>query len=99
LEVGESAMEMENAEVTQLIGFSGDRWSPEKDIKVFGSILFEFVCGGPPQGELSIHRGIPSSVSRIIKSGLSPISRASFSFNTVLDILEQNNFETEDGVD
>jgi hypothetical protein len=35
----------------------------------------------------------------MIKSGLSPMSRTSFSFNTILDILKQNDFKIEDGVD
>jgi serine/threonine protein kinase len=97
LEVGER--ESENEDGTQLVGFSGEGLTLEKDIQAFASILFELVFGSPPQGETSIPRGIPDFVSRIIKSGLSPLSRMSYSFNTILDILKQNNFEIEDGVD
>jgi serine/threonine protein kinase len=95
LEIGES----ESKEGTQLVGFSGERWTREKDIQAFASILFELVCGYPPQGEMSIPTGIPDFVSRIIELGLSPISRRKYSFNTILDILKQNNFQIEDDVD
>jgi serine/threonine protein kinase len=97
LEVSES--ESESEEGTQFEGFSGQRWTPEKDIQAFASILFELVFGHPPQGEASIPTGIPSFVSMIIESGLSARSGTSYSFNNILKILEQNNFEIEDGVD
>jgi hypothetical protein len=71
---------------------------PERDIQVFGSILFELVYGRPPQGEASIPTGIPDFVSRIIESGLSPLSRGRYSFNIILAILKQNKFQIEDGV-
>jgi hypothetical protein len=101
LKVGESENEneMESEAGTQLVGFSGEEWTPERDIQAFASILFELVFGYRPQGEASIPTGIPDFVSRIIKSGLSPISRRSCSFNTILDILKKNNFRMEDGVD
>jgi hypothetical protein len=84
---------------TQLEGFSEAGWTPEKDIQVFASILFELVPGHPPQGEASISTRIPAFVSRIIESRLSARSGTSYSFKTILTILEQNNFEIEDGVD
>jgi hypothetical protein len=105
LDVGDSEMEMEmeseneSQDGTQLVGFSGKRWTPEGDIEAFASILFELVFGCPPQCEASIPTGIPDFVSRIIKTGLSPISGRSSSFNTILDILKQNDFSIEDGVD
>jgi hypothetical protein len=55
--------------------------------------------GRPPQGEISIPTGIPAFISRIIESGLSPISRTCCSFNTILNILKENKFKIEDGVD
>jgi hypothetical protein len=55
--------------------------------------------GRPAQGEASIPTGIPDFVSRILESGLSPISRRNYSFNTILDLLKQNDFRIEDGVD
>jgi hypothetical protein len=97
LELGE--MEMESAEVTQLVGFSGEGWTPEKDIAVFASVLFELVSGGHLEGESFLPVAIPSFVSEMIKSVLSPTSRTSCSFNTILEILKQNNFKIEDGVD
>jgi hypothetical protein len=89
----------ENDEVTRLRGFSGERWTLEKDIQAFTSILFEIMIGVRPQGELSIPTGIPDFVSRIIKSGLSRISKTRYSFNMILEILKQNEFQIEDGVD
>jgi hypothetical protein len=69
-----------------------------RDIQAFATILLELMSGGP-QGEVSIPTGIPDFGSKIIKSGLSPISRSRYSFNTILKILKQNNFQIEDGVD
>jgi hypothetical protein len=83
----------------ELTGISGEGWTLERDIQAFASILFELVLGRPPQGEASIPTGIPAFVSWIIKTGLSPLSRKHYSFNTILDILNQNDFKIEDGVD
>jgi hypothetical protein len=104
LEVGngegksESESESESEEGTQLGGFSGERWTPEKDIQAFARILFELVVGSPPEGDVSIPTRIPDFVSMIIKSGLFHISGTSSSFNTILDALKWNNFQIEDGV-
>jgi serine/threonine protein kinase len=97
LEVGD--IEMENEDGTQLVGFSGKRWTRERDIEAFASILFELMFGHPPQVEASIPTGIPDFVSRMIKSGLSPISATRYSFNALMDILKENKFQIEDGVD
>jgi tRNA A-37 threonylcarbamoyl transferase component Bud32 len=94
LEVGE----LESDNEAQTVGISGKGWTAERDIEAFASILFELLFGYPPQGEASIPTDIPDFVSRIIKSGFSPISRRSCSFNTILDILKQNNFRIEEGV-
>jgi serine/threonine protein kinase len=91
--------EMESEDGTQLVSFSRKGWTLKRDIQGFTSILSELVFGHPPEGEASIPTGIPDFVSMIIKAGLSPIPRESYSFNTVLDILKQNNFEIEAGVD
>jgi hypothetical protein len=84
---------------TQLVGFSWKGWTWERDLQAFASILFELVFGRPPQSETSIPTGIPDFVSRIIKSGLFSVSGQSYSFNSILDILKQNDFQIEDGVD
>jgi hypothetical protein len=57
------------------------------------------VFSGRRQGEASIRTGIPAFVSTIIKSGLSAISATCYSFNTILNILKENNFEIEGDVD
>jgi serine/threonine protein kinase len=91
--------ENDNEERTQLGDFSGEGWTLVKDVQAFALILFEIVFGGPPQSEMSIPTGIPDFVSEIIISGLSPFSGTSYSFNTILDILKQNDFQIDDGVD
>jgi serine/threonine protein kinase len=95
LEVGEN----ENAGGTQLGSFSGEGWTLERDIQAFASILFELMFDRPPEGEASIPTGIPAFVSTIIESGLSSLSGSSCSFNDILNILKQNGFRIEDGVD
>jgi serine/threonine protein kinase len=97
LKVGES--EMENEDGIQLVGSSRQGWTGERDIQAFASILFELVFGSPPQGETSILTGIPDFVDGILKSGLSPRSRTSYSFDNILEILKQNKFKIEDGAD
>jgi serine/threonine protein kinase len=98
LAVSENENESESEDGPQLVGFSGKGWTLEKDIQAFASILFELVFGRPPESEASIPTGIPYFVSNIIKSGLSPLSRRNYSFNTILNILKANNFLIEDGV-
>jgi serine/threonine protein kinase len=95
----EMEMQSESEEATQLVGFSGKRWTLERDIQAFTSILFELVFGRPLEDEASIPTVIPDFVPRIIKSGLSPISARSYSFNTILKTLKENDFAIEDGVD
>jgi hypothetical protein len=95
----ESGREGEGEKVTQLRSFSVKGWTGERDIQAFASILFEVLFGHPPQGETSIPTGIPSFVSEILKSGLSPMSGSQCSYNTLLDILKENNFAIEEGVD
>jgi hypothetical protein len=101
LEVGDSGSDIksESEERTQPVDFSSEGRTLEKDIHAFALILSELVFGRPPQGETSVPTDIPDFVSKIIKSGLSRKSRRSYSFNTILEILKQNNFEIEDGVD
>jgi hypothetical protein len=93
------ACESESESGTQFGGVSGKKWTLEKDIQGFVSILFEIMFGVPPQDEISIPTGIPDFVSRIIKSGFSPISRRSYSLNTILNILKENDFQIESDVD
>jgi hypothetical protein len=83
----------------QLRGFSGEKWTSERDIQAFASILFELVFGVPAQGEETIPTGISNFVSGIIESGLSAMSGRDYSFNTILKTLKQNDFRIEDGVD
>jgi serine/threonine protein kinase len=95
LEVGKS----ESEEGTQLVGFSGKGWTPMRDIQAFGLILSELVLGGPLPSEESIPSNIPDFVYTIIRSGLCPISGRITSFNTILDMLKENNFRIDEYVD
>jgi hypothetical protein len=81
--------------------FSGTERAGDKDIQGFASILYEIMFGCPPPTEGSIPTGIPGFVSGIIKSCLSLTSKSSrsFSFHNMLDILLENNFKIEKGVD
>jgi hypothetical protein len=90
LEVNESKSE----EGSQLGGFSGERWTPERDIQAFASILFELMFGSPPTGEGSIPTGIPSFVLNEY-----PTSETRYSFDDIFKILKQANVQIGDGVD
>jgi hypothetical protein len=95
----ESQSESESEEETQLRAFSGEGWTLERDIRAFASILSELVVEHPPHGEASIPTDIPNFVSRIIKTGLSATSRTRYSFNTIWEMLKQQNFQIENAVD
>jgi hypothetical protein len=97
LEVCEN--ESESEEGTQHGSISRERRTLETDIQAFTSVLFELMFGRPPQGKASIPWHTQPFVSGIIKSGLSPISGTSSSFGAIFNILKQNNFHIEDGVD
>jgi serine/threonine protein kinase len=95
----DSAIEIESQEKTHLGDFSVERWTPEKDIEAFASILFEIVVGRPAQGEISVPAHIPAFVSNIIDSGLWLKSARPCSLVDIFQILKQNDFRIEDGVD
>jgi serine/threonine protein kinase len=99
IDESESASESKSGENSQLVGCLGEKWTPEKDIQAFASILFELVFGRPPQGEISIPTGTPAFISEIIISGLSPLSGRSYSFNMILQILKKNDFQIDKSVD
>jgi serine/threonine protein kinase len=84
---------------TQFEVFSAGGWTPERDIQAFASILSELVVGDPATSEISISTGIPDFVSRIIDSRPFLTSRTRYSLNTVLEILKENDFRIEGGVD
>jgi hypothetical protein len=96
---GEDEVETKSDAQTQLRGFSGEGWTLERDIQAFASILFELVLEHPPHAEAFIPTHIPDFVSMIIKAGLSARSRTRYSFNTILEMLKEHNFQIEDGVD
>jgi hypothetical protein len=80
--------------------FSGNSTpSPVMDIHEFESILFEIVFGRPITGERSISADIPDSVSMAVKPELYPASGTGSAFSDILGILNENNFEIDDGVD
>jgi 2-hydroxy-3-keto-5-methylthiopentenyl-1-phosphate phosphatase len=99
LEVGEGEGENERKKGHNSEAFQGEDGQRRVIFRRLRQSFFEIVVGRPANDEISIPADIPEFVSRIIKSGLSPISGKSYSFNTILEILKQNDFETEDGVD
>jgi hypothetical protein len=83
LEIVES--ESESREGSQLVGLSGERWTPETDIQAFASILFELVFCHPPRGEVSTPTNIPDCVRKIIETSPDPISGRNYPFNAILE--------------
>jgi hypothetical protein len=82
----------------QLGGISGKN-GDQGDIQAFALILFEIIVGGSATGVASIPANIPDFVAGIIKLGLYRTSVKRYSFNDIFEVLEQNNFRIEDGVD
>jgi hypothetical protein len=95
LEVGEN----EGEEGAQPGGFSGEGWTPERDIEAFASILFEIVVGRPATSEVSVPTCIPAFVSQIIEIGQWLKFGAKCSFDDIFEILKQNEFRIECDVD
>jgi serine/threonine protein kinase len=95
LKVGES----EDEEEPQLGGFSRARWTPMMDVRGFASILFELVVGRPAKDEISVPRDIRRFVCEITEKGLWLKSVREFTFHDIFEILKQNKFQIEDGVD
>jgi serine/threonine protein kinase len=91
LDEGQTAKEL------QLGSFLRKGWTQRTDIYAFASILFEIVVGRPAKGEASVPTSIPSFVSKIIETGL--WSERQFSFHDILELLKENDFQIEDGVD
>jgi tRNA A-37 threonylcarbamoyl transferase component Bud32 len=79
--------------------FSRDRWTPKMDVDAFKSLLFEILVGRSAKDELSLPTNIPSFVSTMIKLRLDRESERGDSFNDILKILKQNNFQIEEHVD
>jgi hypothetical protein len=64
-----------------------------------GPVLTNSASNRAAAGITFISPGIPNFVAEIIKSGLYRTSEKRYSFNDIFEILEQNNFQVEDGVD
>jgi serine/threonine protein kinase len=88
--------EDEGEKMTKFGEVSRQRWTPQTDISSFASILFEIVGGQPTSGESSVPTTIPSFVSEIIETGLWSTRRCSF--QDIMKILKEKNFQIEDGV-
>jgi hypothetical protein len=80
-------------------GFSGTGWTPQMDVRGFGSILFEILFGQPRNGEPFVPANIPEFVSKIIEAGLCSESEIQYSFCNIFEILKQNSFQIMEGVD
>jgi hypothetical protein len=101
LAVGGSAeAEAEDEEErTQLRGFSRQRWTPERDIHAFASILFHILVGRSAASETVIPPGIPDFISKIIEDSLWSRSGRRYSFYKIFEILRKNEFRIEESVD
>jgi predicted metal-binding protein len=89
----------EDEEGKRLGSFSEEGWTWKMDVHGFASILFEIVVGRPAHGEISVPTDIRCFVSRIIETGLSMESDTEYSFHDIFEILKQNEFRIEHGVD
>jgi serine/threonine protein kinase len=84
---------------------SGERWSPHLDVRGFASILFEIIVGYPMRlsgvwnGTITVPTNVPMFVLKLIEAGQSPGSQRQQPFNSILNILKENDFEIVSGVD
>jgi serine/threonine protein kinase len=100
LEVHES----ESATEVGLHGIFGEGWTPQTDVRAFGSLLFEMIvghasilfCGGNNEGNISVE--IAQFVSEMIEAIGSRDSEGVNSMNTIVDILKRNDFKIESDV-
>jgi hypothetical protein len=99
LESVESESESETEEGMQPGGISEEGWRLERDIQAFVLILLEIVAEGSATDLASIPASIPSFVVDIIKLRLYRTSNERYSFNDIFEILKENNFRIEYGVD
>lgn len=87
------------------MGFSGEGWTPEKDVYAFTLILFQIVSGcRAVEIDLAACRyDIPpcvsSFVSEMIVTGLSPRREKKRSIRDIFDVLRKHNFRILPGVD
>jgi serine/threonine protein kinase len=79
-------------------GFSGEKLTPNADVRAFTKILSEIVIGGSNQQDDGVSR-LPLFVSEMIERGQSGDLKAIGSFSKILKILKQNDFEIVEGTD
>jgi hypothetical protein len=83
---------------------SGEKWSPDPDVRGFASILFEIIVGHPAiRSEVVNDQNIPFRdirmfVLELITSGQSSKRGRGHSFNDIFNILKNHNFEILAGV-
>jgi hypothetical protein len=103
LEVSESesanGSESESEEGTQLKRLLGKGLIWQTDIDAFVSILFEIIVGRSARHDKSVPANLPIFIWKIFKSVLWSSSETRYSFNDIFEILKQNEFRIEEGVD
>jgi hypothetical protein len=81
-----------------VMGFSGESWTPKTDVEAFARILSEIVVG--VSGEQGIHSpGIPSFVRKMIERGQSGDLKRVESFHEIFETLKRNAFKILEGVE
>jgi hypothetical protein len=89
----------------KILGFSGERWTPEVDVYAFMLILFEIVTGSSPAEvdlmnyEYDIPTSVKGFVSEMIMIGLSSRREKRRSFRDIFDALRKHNFRIWRSVD
>jgi hypothetical protein len=85
--------------------FSGERWSPDPDVRGFLSILIEIIIGHPAmlsgvgKDPVIVPTDIPMFVSKLIEARQLPKSRIRQTFNDIFDVLKDHDFRIVPGVD
>jgi serine/threonine protein kinase len=86
-------------------GFSGEKWSRNRDLRGFAAILFEIIVGQPGilSGVVESHeivpRDIPLFVTELMGAGQSAEPQIPQSSNAIFGILKKNDFRIVSGVD
>jgi hypothetical protein len=80
-------------------GFSNEKWSPQADIDVYVSLLFDIVAGLPIGSEEEIPDGVTNLFYQIMYEVPKHKSRTEFFFQDILVLLRDQHFKILEGVD
>jgi serine/threonine protein kinase len=97
--------ETESMRGVDVCEFSSEGWTPQMDVRQFGSLLFEIAVGhcstlpSDANGEGTVRENPPKFVSEMIETIRSTECERGPSFNDIIDILKKNEFRIESAVD